>query len=93
MRKALDQNTINGILIDSYVAGYYHRVLDNYQLNKVFKTQKAYGFVLGRRFSTSAYYNMFQSYYEANKEDILALVMNSTNTPKVSRFIKLIRVG
>jgi len=80
LRQALLQMKIDGILVDSFVADYHAELFDGLRVNKVLKNQKSYGFVLGRRLSTTKMFHKFNSYYNLNKNYALSLVMNSTSS-------------
>ena len=84
MDQALKRAEIQGVLLDSYVAGHYNGIFDQYRVNRVFQARKNYGFVLGRRLSTSSMYQRFKDYGERNKDLVTALVENQTTTPHVS---------
>ena len=84
MEKALNQMEIEGVLLDSYVAGHYSKTFYRYKVNRVFQAPKSYGFVLGRRLSASSIYKRFKGYIDKNEEFVTALVEKKTTTPHVS---------
>ena len=86
MDQALKRLDIQGVLLDSYVAGHYSGIFDHYRVNRVFQAHKNYGFVLGRSLSTSSIYQRFKEYSEKNQDVVTALIEKQTTTPHVSFF-------
>ena len=90
MDQALKRLDIQGVLLDSYVAGHYSGIFDHYRVNRVFQAHKNYGFVLGRSLSTSSIYQRFKEYCEKNQDVVTALIEKQTTTPHVSFFFVVV---
>ena len=88
MFSALEDRSLDGILLDSFVAGANrHLISSNVRVNKIISYDSSYGIVFREKMASQELKACFNNYYSDKKGEISTIVDDNTSPVEVNEEI------